>query len=449
MPLRRQDQMLLTASIGLQATLALFFGHVYDMRIFMATGYLVATGQNPYIPQDLTAVFSNPYFQGMTSVGYPPPWPLLLGLIYRSSFTLLPNLAFYNLALKIPIIAANGCLAYLAAKILRDLGAEAAVCRRAWVFLLFNPLLLYISAAWGQFDSVVALLALLSLVSLYNGKAGTSAILLALAAALKPTALPLLIVAFVYLAGPFKTFIARSAYSHGKNVAFSSAIRYLGVFATSALLLCIAPFFIFRWSADPILRGWNAHFAVGGGMSFMTFFELWRDSYQLPGSWWLLGLIWIPALGIATLALRDGIPDTLDLLKKSTALLLVFFLTRAWLSEPNIVLVLPLVLILTSIGELHWLALAAIWVLPLVFTIFNASPPQLLFLNFPAGMAAGLQLADDYRTLRLVARILVVIPWQVVGWWIVFRCFCWNPAVAESTGTGQDRISPLRIAPWK
>ncbi len=107
MPLRRQDQMLLTASIGLQATLALFFGHVYDMRIFMATGYLVATGQNPYIPQDLTAVFNNPSFQGMTSVGYPPPWPLLLGLIYRSSFTLLPNLAFYNLALKVPIIAAN------------------------------------------------------------------------------------------------------------------------------------------------------------------------------------------------------------------------------------------------------------------------------------------------------------------------------------------------------
>ncbi len=171
------------------------------------------------------------------------------------------------------------------------------------------------------------------------------------------------------------------------------------------------------------MRGWNAHFTVGGGMSFMTFFELLRDSYQLPGSWWLLGLIWIPALGVATLALRGGIPDTIDLLRKSTALLLVFFLTRAWLSEPNIILLLPLVLILTSMGELDRPALAAIWVLPLIFTIFNASPPQLLFLNFPGGMADGLGLADDYRTLRLVARVLVVIPWQVVGWWIVFKCF--------------------------
>jgi hypothetical protein len=428
-----RDLSILLLSIVIQLSLALLFGHFYDMRIFMATGVLVATGQNPYIPQDLTALFHNPTFQGMTTVGYPPPYPLVLGLIYRSVFTVLPNLTIYNLALKIPVIAGNVCLAYLAARILRDLGAEVVVCRRAWVFLLFNPFLLYFSAAWGQFDSVVALTAILSLVMLYKEKPGISAILLALAFSLKPTALPLLPVAFIYLAG--------RAPRH--------AIRYLVIFTLSVLLLCVAPFFIFGWSPDPILRGWNAHFTVGGGMSFMTFFELLSDSYQLPGGWWLLGLIWIPALGIATLALWRGIPDTVDLLKKSTALLLVFFLTRAWLSEPNIILVLPLVLILTLIGELDELALAAIWVLPLIFTLFNASLPQLLFLNFPGLMASGLRLAEEYRTLRLVARILVVIPWQIAGWWIVFKCYGKNPAAAQSTGPDQDQVSPLRLAPWR
>jgi hypothetical protein len=55
----------------------------------------------------------------MTSVGYPPPWPLALGILYRSVYALLPNLMVYNLAIKIPVIVANICLAYLVAGILK------------------------------------------------------------------------------------------------------------------------------------------------------------------------------------------------------------------------------------------------------------------------------------------------------------------------------------------
>ena len=106
----------------------------------------------------------------------------------------------------------------------------------------------------------------------------------------------------------------------------------------------------------------------------MSFFELLKDSYQLPGRWWLLGLAWVPALALGIAALKPGIHGFRDLLKKSLALILVFFLTRAWLSEPNLVLVLPLALILTSLGELSGLALTAVWVLPLVFAVFNVAP---------------------------------------------------------------------------
>ena len=44
-----QDLSILLLSIVIQLSLALLFGHFYDMRIFMATGYLVGTGQNPYV----------------------------------------------------------------------------------------------------------------------------------------------------------------------------------------------------------------------------------------------------------------------------------------------------------------------------------------------------------------------------------------------------------------
>jgi hypothetical protein len=412
---------LLLLSIAVQLVLGLFFGHYYDMRIFMATGYLVGTGQNPYVPQNLTAVFSNNSFQGMTTVGYPPPWPLLLGLLYRIVYAVFPNLLVYNLAIKIPIIIANLGLAYLVAEILKNLGVEAATIRRAWIFLLFSPFLLYFASAWGQFDSIVALLSLSSLVVLHAGKIKTSALLLALAISFKPIALPILPVALVYLMGK----------------SLRQAINYFVCFFTGVILFCVVPFIIFGWDPSPIFRGWNAHFTVGGGMSFMTFLELLKGSYSLPGQWWLLGLAWVPALGIGILALRPGLKGFVDLLKKSTALILIFFLTRTWLSEPNVILILPFVLILTSIGELDSLALAVVWILPLIFTIFNTSPPQLLFPSFPEAMANLLKLAEDFRYARLAARIAVVIPWQIAGWWIVITLFRRSSAPANPSRKDQ------------
>ncbi|MCL5995548.1 MAG: glycosyltransferase 87 family protein, partial [Chloroflexi bacterium] len=240
----------------------------------MATGYLVGSGQNPYVAQDLTAVFNNSSFQGMTAVGYPPPWPIVLGFLYRSVYSVIPNLLVYNLAIKLPVIAANIGLAYLVANILKNLGSDAATCRRAWVVMLLNPLLLYFASAWGQIDPIVALLALASLVLLHKEKSGLSAVLLALALSFKPTPLPLLAVALVYLMG----------------TSVWQAIRYSALFLGGVLLFCVAPFIILGWSPGPILRSWNAHFTVGGGLSFMSYFEFLYDTYRLSGNWWLLGL---------------------------------------------------------------------------------------------------------------------------------------------------------------
>ncbi|HSB67502.1 MAG TPA: hypothetical protein VLD65_13075 [Anaerolineales bacterium] len=397
----------LVISILLQLTLGILFGHYYDMRIFMATGYLVGSGQNPYITQNLTAVFQNSSFHGMTSVGYPPPWPLVLGLLYRGVVVLSPNLVLYNLVIKLPVIAANICLASLVVGLLKKLMVDSATIRKAWVFMLFSPMILYFGTAWGQFDAIVALLSLLSLVFLHRDKLPGSALLLALAIAFKPIALPLFLVAIFYLRGksPRQT------------------LPYAFWFSVSLILFCALPFLMFRWDITPILRGWNAHFTVAGGMSFMTFFELLKDTYLLPGNWWLLGLIWIPAVGLAIIPLRQGIFGFTDLLRKSLGLILVFYLTRAWLSEPNIILILPLALILTVTGELNPLALHALWILPLVITVFNASPPQLLFLNFPQAMQHLLDLWEKYRMFRLVASSVLVIPWQAAGWWIVATCF--------------------------
>ena len=81
------------------------------------------------------------------------------------------------------------------------------------------------------------------------------------------------------------------------------------------------------------------------------------------------------------------------MLKKSVALILVFFLCRAWLSETNVILLLPLVLILTCLTNLSTLSLAVVWILPLIFGFFNTSIAQLLFPSMPGIMDSLLKVA--------------------------------------------------------
>jgi hypothetical protein len=402
----KEDLGLLSLSVGIQMILGVLFGHIYDIRIFMATGFLVATGQNPYFAQDLSGLFHNPAFQNITTIGYPPPWALLLGLIYRGTFSIFPNFLFYNFAIKIPIILANIALAYLTAGVVKKLGTDDAKARKAWILMLLNPFLLYATSAWGQFDSLVAYLALASLILLDSGKIKGSAILLALAISFKPTAFPLIFIPFLYLKGRS----IRQLFTH------------YGILIVSIFLFCVVPFVVFGWDPSPILHGWNAHFSVAGGMSALTFLELIQGTYQLSGAWWLVGILWIPALAFTVFLLRRGVFGAEDLLIKGTALMMVFFLTRAWLSEPNIVLVLPFMVILSSINVIGKPTLAAIWILPLIFSFFNAATAQLFFPSLPAVMDKLLALAQEFRTLRLIAKIVIVIPWQMIGWRIVLRC---------------------------
>ena len=392
-------------SLLVQIVLGLFFGHMYDARISMATGYLVATGQDPYIPQDLTSVFHNPAFQGMTSIGYPPLWPIILGGIYLLAYATIHNFLFYNLAIKLPIIAANLALAYLVRNILIERGVSQDKSHRAWLFILFNPFLLYFTTAWGQFDSLVALLTVFSLVLVYRQRIWASSVILALAIALKPTPVPIVLAVVAYLWGaPWRKLISFTA-----------------ILAFSLLVLCILPFLIFHWDASPILHGWNAQFSVSGGMTLTTLYELLTDTYLLPGYWWLLGFLWLPAVVVGALFIPRGELGLDVLITNSLVLTLIFFLTRTWLSEQNLTLILPLVLILVVMGELPRLSLTIVWVLPLVFTVFNTSPAQLLFPILPNLMNQLLQWADTFRSARLVARMVLVIPWQVMGWWIVFH----------------------------
>ena len=419
------DRRILILSIALQLALALLFGHSTDTRVFMAAGYLVGSGHDPYVARDLGAVFHHVYFDVTSAVGYPPPWPLVLGLVYRGSYALVHNFLVYNLAIKIPVIAANIGLAYLVGMILDNLGAPAAASRRAWIFLLLNPALLYFGAAWGQIDAIVAFLALTALALLSARRRDASALVLALAVCFKPTALPLLPAALVPLAG-------RS---------FRKAVRYSALFLGGVFVFYVAPFLVLGWSRAPFSAHLNAHFVLRGAMSYTTVVRVFHNPLLMQGRWWLVGLVWIAALTLGILALKRGDSGLEDLLRMSLAFSLIVFLTRTWLAETNVVLVLPMAAVLASLGALDRRALTALWALPLVFTLFNTSPLHLLWVAFPDVMQQTLPFAVRHSHAALLAKAAVVVAWQVVGWWIVVTCLRrWPPRAVEQRAAGGDAL---------
>ena len=402
-------------SIILQVVFGFFLGHVEDMRISMATGYLVGTGQNPYVPQNLTAIFHDASFQGISSIGYPPPWPLILGLMYLISYKIVPILFLYNLAIKIPIIAANIALVFLVGKILRCLKTSEKSIKLAQIFLLFNPFLLLTTSAWGQIDSIVALLVISSLLMLDTKKFALSAILLGTAISFKPIALPVLPVVYLFV------------FMNSRG----NVIRYLLISLLTILILCITPYFIFGWNPTIILQHWNAHLNMNGGLSWITVLQ----PLDIPNFPFLLGwpiwFLWVPVLGIATWFLRKRVKDFVDLIKISIGMVLLFYVTRTWVSEPNINLILPSLVILTSIREMSQIKLTLVWALPLAFSFFNVALFQLLFLSAPTLMTSLLNFSADTYSIRKFILAALSIGWLVFACLVIRVCF--KPQVLKKT----------------
>jgi len=404
--LRTPDRRLLALAILVQVALAAVPLHrSYDRTTFEAAGYLVGTGQSPYAARDLSAVFHAAAFHHFATVGYPPPWPLLLGGIYRLTYALVPSQDLYAFAIKLPAIAAVVGLGFLTAATLQNLGASPVLVRRAWLAVLFNPFLIYVAAVRGQTDPIVAVLALAALVLVASGRRDLSALTLALAVCVKPTAAPLLLAVLVVVAA----------------ASLPGAVRYATVFVAGALAFYVLPFVVLGWDVAPFGRA-NAQLALAGAMSPATLARLWTDPVILQGWWWLLGLAWLPAVVIAALVARRGPADFPGLLTLGVALTLVFFLLRTWLAETNVVVVLAPVLILVILGRLDRRLYSALWILPLVMTLLYLWPVKLLWAVAPGVVAQAALWAERSGTLLLAVRIALIVAWQVAGWWTVVAC---------------------------
>ncbi len=402
-----RDFLTVLLSVAVQVPLAVFLGHAYDQTSFMDAGYLVSSGLNPYLPHLIT-VFS-PHMVGVNPIiGDPPLWPLLLGAIYRLSYNVVPNIFLYNFATKLPVIAANVGLAYLTKNLLRQQGASERKIRFAWLFLLFNPFVLLTTVAWGQFDTLIALLCVASLYLLSKGKLKGSALLLSLSVVLKPIAAPLLGLPLLFTA---------------KKQSWSKTLQYLLISAAVIAVLWVLPFFPLGWSMPSSGSQLASYFTRAGGMTPFSILEILRDTVTIPSGLELLGYVWVPALLLGYyLVYRDPPKTFVELSQKAVGLMLIFFLTYSWLSEPYINVVIPLALLALPFTKINFRNFHFLWVIALVFMVLTTNFVQLFYLVSPQSLvSSAVQIEHGIRSWRLIARFLTVVVWQVFGWMLAVK----------------------------
>lgn len=401
-----REFLIVVLSIMVQVPLAIFLGHYYDERSFLDTGYLVSSGLNPYQPYMIT-IFSNPNMIGINPIiGYPPLWPLLLGLIYRLSYNITPNLFLYNFAIKLPVIASNIALAYATKTIMQNLNMPQKRIQFAWLFLLFNPFTLLTTTAWGEFDTLIALLSVGSLYFLSKGKIIKSSILLSLSIVLKPISIPLIGLPLFF----------STPENRRKN------ILYIFISSVIVISLWFLLFNLLGWIAPSSPGLVTSYFKMADSMTLFSLVEVIQNTAVLPNGLEFLGYLWIPALLIGYYLVYRNPPKTMtELSEKAIILLLIFFLTRTWLSEPNINLIISLALIALASKEMNFRNFAFLWVIPFVFMFLNTSFQQLFFLVSPSVIPNLTQLDQSIRLWRLIGKFIVVLVWQVFAWRLVIK----------------------------
>jgi hypothetical protein len=151
--------------------------------------------------------------------------------------------------------------------------------------------------------------------------------------------------------------------------------------------------------------------------------EFFQKNALLPAGLEFLGYLWIPALLLGYyFVYRNPPKNARQLFQSSVFLLLVFFLSRTWLSEPNINLLLPLFLLLLGYGKIGMKTFHLGWIIPFAFVFLNYAFPQLFFLVYPQIMGSIAEFDVQFGTVRLIGRFIVTILWYIIAVKILSAC---------------------------
>jgi len=426
-----EKRSLITFSIiGLVIRFALapFLGHPYDMRVFMAVGWAVAHGITPYgqyVLQDIFKAMPHPHLWGtFYGIGYPPMWGLVLGAMDLVSSMLTPdNIYSLVLSLKIPIILSDLATALVIYRILKvKLNERTAF--KAFCFYQLCPFLIVIGAVWGMFDILVSLLAIISAYLLLERR-GLSMISLALACSLKPYTIIMIPLYSIFI--------------HKKTHSLKESLSYL--FGATGLLtiISIIPLVVFNWSLSNLFYAlfWQLSPTIDdatasyGAASPFNIFNVLRSVDPAIKPSWILYNVWIVAsVVLCFYAIRriSNVTFT-SIINWSFLASLVFFTTRHWVSEQNLVLILSYFLLVTLLNGVRssWKYIHVLWILFFAFVMLNVPVISFLWIIYPWTVNAASAFCDSpLGSIRWGLLSGLTFSWLGILWSYTTRRMSWR-----------------------
>ena len=290
--------------------------------------------------------------------------------------------------MKLPATLADFGLAACVAWILREKPFWAAF---AAVLVLLHPATWYVSAWWGQYESVYVLAALPAVLFAIGGRNGLAAAALAVAVLTKPQALPFLLpfAAWFLATGGVRGLLRAGVI--GAAVAFVIWLPFLAAGGPLRYLQNLGEYQNDIFSVMS-LRAWNFWWIVqqyGGGGDFVSD----RVSILGPLSFRLLGFAVTGLLGlyVAVKIWRDPTPRSLVLGLAATTLVAFTFLTT--MHERYAYGALIFLMLLIPEARIRWLGLGfgVVFTLNLVAAIPATDDlGRLLPVGGPLGLAGSI-----------------------------------------------------------
>jgi hypothetical protein len=254
---------LIVTGVLVRLALAPWWAHEGDLEWFMSWGEYIREHGWLHIYQ-------------MQDANYPPLGMAIIGLaewgnrVLGAGLSGEATLRLWRVLVKLPVIAADAGIAVATWHIAK--GRRGALWLLAGI--VFNPALIYLTAVWGQIDTLYALGALLSVWLSLKGRPFWSGVALGLGALFKPQAIVVApVVGLVTLVRIIDAIRARRSAESGARIrlpdVYPAARLALGFGLTVVLVLAPfvlagqVPFFVERLTDWPDhMSGWltiNAH----------------------------------------------------------------------------------------------------------------------------------------------------------------------------------------------
>jgi hypothetical protein len=269
------------AGLGVRLALAPFTAHPFDMYVFylisraIVGGGTVTSTKMGYIPMEYYTLvpvsYLYFYLSGVLSI-HPQVLSSMPGILQSAASWTIPKGTtvplstdwFYNLVEKTPLIIADLVGGIVLYRIVLPLYGER-IASYAFILWFLNPMLIWVSAVWGMFDTLPALFTLLATYFLLRGSFLFSALSLSIATGYKLYPIFLAVPLFVYgyrSTGSLKKMVAPIAlcismdtglFFPGVAQVFSTTIQYLAWAIGNPSKQPWQTFGLTYWSLAPLL----------------------------------------------------------------------------------------------------------------------------------------------------------------------------------------------------